>query len=275
MLPIWQYHRDERVTQTLTNERVRVGVATLSVEMCGAGETVVLLPSWARGAQDFAGLMETLAASGFRAIAVNPRGIGGSTGPLTGITLHDFAADVAGLLETLDAAPAHVVGHAGGNRIARCLAADHPHLVKTVVLLAAGGLVAPQPEAFAALERTLSEPLSDLEWLGAIRTSRFFAPTSDPLVWRHGWWPAVAAAHLAALRATPREEWWAAGAAPLLVIQGLEDGIAPPANGRALREAFGDRVRLLELPNAGHALLPERPEVVAEAVLAFLRQHRS
>jgi pimeloyl-ACP methyl ester carboxylesterase len=219
--------------------------------------------------------MGALAASGFRAIAVNPRGIGGSTGPLTGITLHDFAADVAGLLETLDTAPAHIVGHAGGNRIARCLATDRPDFVKTVILLAAGGLVAPQREAFAALERTLTENLSDAEWLAAIRTSHFFAPISDPLVWRQGWWPAVAAAHLAAGHATPHVEWWAAGNAPLLVIQGLDDGLAPPANGRALREEFGDRVRLIELSNAGHALLPEQPEAIAQAVLAFLREHQS
>ena len=85
----------------------------------------------------------------------------------------------------------------------------------------------------------------------------------------------MAQAQLAAAQATPREHWWAAGAAPLLVIQGLEDNLAVPANGRALREEFGDRVQLIELEHAGHALLPERPEAIAEAVVAFLRAHRS
>ena len=85
----------------------------------------------------------------------------------------------------------------------------------------------------------------------------------------------MAAAHLAASHATPHEEWWAAGTAPLLVVQGLDDGLALPANGRALREAFGDRVQLVELANAGHALLPEQPEAIANAVVAFLRAHRS
>ena len=262
------------MSQTIINEQIAVGTATLSVDLCGTGEAVVLLPSGARGAQDFADLMVALAMAGFYAIAVNPRGIDGSTGPLTGITLHDLAADVAGIIEALDAAPAHIVGHALGNRIARCLATDHPKLVKTVILLAAGGLVAAQPEALAALEHTFTDTLSDAEWLAAIRTSGFFAPTSDPLVWRQGWWPAVAAAHGVANRTTPREEWWAAGTAPLLVIQGLEDKLAVPANGRALREAFGDRVQLIELANAGHALLPEQPEAIANAVVTFLRAHR-
>lgn len=263
------------MSQTLTHEHIQVGIATLNVTRCGTGETVVILPSWARGAADFVDLMGVLAAAGYHAIAVNPRGIGGSTGPLTGITLHDFAADVADMLERLHAAPAHVVGHGAGNRMARCLAADRPDLVKTVILLAAGGRVAPPPDASAALERTLTADLSETEWVAAMRTSGFFAPTTDPLVWRHGWWPAVAAAHLAASHATPPATWWAAGTAPLLVIQGLEDRLAPPANGRALREECGERVQLIELPDAGHALLPEQPEAIAQAMLAFLRAHGS
>ncbi len=37
---------------------------------------------------------------------------------LDGITVHDLAADVAGVLEAMDCGPAHLVGHAFGNRIA-------------------------------------------------------------------------------------------------------------------------------------------------------------
>lgn len=40
-------------------------------------------------------------------------------GPTDGLTLHDFAADVAGVIEGLDLAPAFVLGHTFGNRIAR------------------------------------------------------------------------------------------------------------------------------------------------------------
>jgi hypothetical protein len=44
-----------------------------------------------------------------------------------------------------------------------------------------------------------------------------------------------------------------------------------PQNGRLLKEEFGDRVQLTEIDRAGHALLPEQPEIVATNVLAFLR----
>jgi pimeloyl-ACP methyl ester carboxylesterase len=49
--------------------------------------------------------------------------------------------------------------------------------------------------------------------------------------------------------------------------------MAPPANGHALKETLGDRVQLIDLADAGHALLPEQPEAIAEAIIAFLRQH--
>jgi pimeloyl-ACP methyl ester carboxylesterase len=235
-------------------------------------DSVVLLPSLGRSGRDFYDLSRTLAEAGFRAVALDLRGVGESTGPLRGLTLHDLAADVAALVEALDCRAVHVVGHAFGNRVARCLAADHPGLVRSVVLLAAGGLVEPEPQARVDGLRCFQLNLPDAERLDAIRAG-FFAPSSDPTVWRDGWWPSGAAAQETANRATPREDWWEAGSAPLLVIQGLDDRIAPPANGYALKETLGDRVQLVDLADAGHALLPEQPEAIAEAIIAFLRQH--
>ena len=76
-------------------------------------------------------------------------------------------------------------------------------------------------------------------------------------------------AHLAA-RNVPLEEWWSAGTARLLVIQGLDDEIAPPGNGHALREQLGERVQVVDVPRAGHFMLLEQPEAVAQAVTEFL-----
>ena len=44
----------------------------------------------------------------------------------------------------------------------------------------------------------------------------------------------------------------------------------PPGNGHALREQLGERVRVVDLPCAGHFLLLEQPEAVARAVSEFL-----
>jgi sigma-B regulation protein RsbQ len=68
------------------------------------------------------------------------------------------------------------------------------------------------------------------------------------------------------------EEWWApAGRSKFLVVQGLNDLIAPPENGRALKQELGDRVTLIELSGVGHMVSLEAPEQTAHAILSFLR----
>ena len=257
----------------ITSRKIKVENAILSILIAGKGETVVLIPSWARGANDFIDLMKVLVKSGYRAIAIDPRGVAQSNGSLKGITIHNLAADVAGIIKALNASSAHVLGHAFGNQTARCLAADYPKLVKSVILLAAGGEVKPDANAFAALKRTLTENLSDAEWLSAMKESHFFANGCDPRVWREGWYPNVAIPQLEIGYNTSDETWKRAGTAPILIIQGLEDVLAPPTNGRSLKQKLGDRVRLVELERASHALLPEQPKIIADTILNFINNY--
>jgi pimeloyl-ACP methyl ester carboxylesterase len=256
-----------------STEKVEVGGATIEYDVYGAGATVLLLPGGGFGIGYFERLALLLAEAGFRALAINLRGVGASTGPLDGLTLHDFAADVAGVIAALGCAPVHVVGHAFGNRVARCLAADRPDLVCCVVLLAAGGLVAPDPEAWAALQRMYHPHISASERLEAMQTA-LVSPAADLyLLHQVEVWPAAGQVHLVAAQTTPLEEWWEAGNVPLLVIQGLDDRIAPPGNGWALRDRFRARVQVVDLPEAGHMPLLEQPHAVAEALFAFLLDH--
>jgi pimeloyl-ACP methyl ester carboxylesterase len=53
----------------------------------GAGDPVVLLPGGGLDVGYVADFARRLAGGGFRAVAVNPRGAGASTGPLDGLTL--------------------------------------------------------------------------------------------------------------------------------------------------------------------------------------------
>ncbi len=76
----------------------------------GSGPLVVLLPSLGRGAADFDPIAERLADAGYRVLRPQPRGIGRSRGPMTGIDLHDYAADVAAVIEHENNGPAFVVG---------------------------------------------------------------------------------------------------------------------------------------------------------------------
>ncbi len=76
---------------------------------------------------------------------------------------------------------------------------------------------------------------------------------------------------LAAAAATPVDDWWTAGTAEILIVQGLCDVSAPVANGTLLRNEIGDGATLIELADAGHALPVEKPALLADTVVDFLR----
>jgi pimeloyl-ACP methyl ester carboxylesterase len=250
------------------------GGARLHVRTLGAGAPVLLIPSLARGVADFQSLAESLAAAGFLAILPEPRGIGRSTGP-DPVDLFDLARDVAAVITALEAGPAHVIGHAFGNRVARATAALAPDLVASVALLAGGGEVAPSAEISAALRGAVSQGLKpDEERLADIQLA-FFAKGQDAKVWLHGWNATAAEAQSAAVRATPTARWWTAGQAPVLLLQATEDPIAPVGNAQALARDIGARLTLVSLAHASHAILPEQPEAVAAALLLWLRGERA
>ena len=78
--------------------------------------------------------MPRLAAAGFRAIAPDLRGIGGTTRAKQGYDLHTLAADMTGLLDDLNVPAATVVAMDAGAPIALFLAAAHPARVRRLVL---------------------------------------------------------------------------------------------------------------------------------------------
>jgi pimeloyl-ACP methyl ester carboxylesterase len=244
----------------------------------GVGRVIVILPSLGRGAEDYDLVAALLARDGFRVLRPQPRGIGASTGPMTGLTLHDFAADIAAVIEHERTGPAVVVGHAYGHFVARTLAADRPDLVRGVVLAAASaGKVPPgvheppvTPEVREAIEKAGDLSLPDADRLRYLQLA-FFAPGHDPQVWLTGWHPETEKMENAASRATPVDEWFACGATRVLDLQAENDAVAPRKFAGVLKAALGDRVTVVVIPNAGHALVPEQPEAMANAIAAFAR----
>ena len=75
----------------------------------------------------------------------------------------------------------------------------------------------------------------------------------------------------AATRSVDSSLWWTAGGKPMLVISGLQDTIAPPADTIDWLEAeLGDQVTAVRINGAGHALLPEVPDQLAGEIKAWL-----
>lgn len=259
-----------------STRHVEVGDAGIEFVLDGTGDAVVLIPGGGLDASYFADLGERMVRAGFSTVAVNPRGVGSSTGRLAGLTLHTLAADVAAVIEALGSRPVHVLGHGFSNRVARCLAVDRPDLVRSLILLAGVGVIAPEPEIIKALQAWFGADTTEAGCLEA--TKRLVGdPAAAERVLRHvKRWPAAAAAQRAADRATPPNDWAVPqGEIAFLVVQGLRDRVAPPEHGHAFRQRLGHRVLVADIPDAGHMVFLEQPEAVASVIVSFLRQHAS
>lgn len=234
------------------------------------GPPLVLLPSLGRGAQDFDDLTSRLTDAGYRVIRPQPRGIGASRTYDFNPTLADLAEDVLIAVQQINLGSFVVVGHAFGNRVARMIATQNPERTRALILLAAGGKVAMAPEVEQALVRSFDLSLPDDERMAYVQQA-FFAPGNDPNTWRTGWFPSVAEMQIGATQRTSIDDWWLANNLPVLVVQPMQDVLAPAENAEILRREGGERVRVAYIERAGHALLPEQPRLLAETILSYLQ----
>jgi len=250
-------------------ELVRHADVTIDVITEGAGPLVILLPSRGRDSEDYDEVAHGIAQHGFRVLRPQPRGIGKSTGAMRGVTLHDFGNDIAAVIRHYGG-PAVIVGHAYGNWVARTTATDHPELVRGVVIAAAAAKTYPS-ELSIAVSKSGDMTLPKEERLKYLRGT-FFLPGHDASVWLDGWHPEASESQRLAGLATKQSDWWAAGKVPLLDLQAGNDPFHPIARMNELKDELGDRVTVMVIPDASHALLPEQPKAVVDAIVAWIRK---
>jgi pimeloyl-ACP methyl ester carboxylesterase len=241
----------------------------------GEGEVIVLLPGGTLTVSYLDGLADALAKAGYRVVGINFPGSGKSTGPSKGVTLNTMADQVAGAIRALKLEPVHLAGNDFGNRVARMLAASHPDLVRSVILLAAGGKVPLKPAAQHALEVMFNPASTDAEVL-AIMPFFVSNPANSARIWdtmKASRAPGAAAIEKQAAESTPLDVWWAPpGKTKYLILQGAEDQIAPPENGEDLKQELGDRATLVNVPGAAHLVPLEQPETAASHAIGFIQQ---
>lgn len=238
----------------------------------GSGPAIVMLPSAGRdGGTDFDEVAASLQDAGYTVLRPQPRGAAGSVGPMQGVSLHQFGDDVALVIDRLGGGRAVIVGHAFGHFVARMTAVDHPGEVRGIVLAAAAAASYP-PDVGAAPGIAGNVSLPDDTRLAALRLA-FFAPGHDPHDWLNGWHPATLR-----MQADSREkagvkqsDWWSGGQAPFLELIPSADPFKPRDKWGEMRAAYGDRVQTVVIDDASHALFPEQPRAVAEAIVAWVR----
>jgi pimeloyl-ACP methyl ester carboxylesterase len=247
--------------------------------------------------------MTPLADAGYRVAAMDLRGAGASDKPPQGYDVPTLAADVAGLVRSLGADRAVVVGHgATGGTVAWAMPTLQPRTTRAVAVLSA-----PHPvQLHDHLARTLRPgPLRHLAFFQLPALPERAMVEGDRVErvlreWGAPGWPdgATLAAYQAAarvpfaahsameqlrwlVRSTPRADgrrYLQALAEPIAVpvlqVHGSADRCVPLGSARltGTHTRLAGSYRFAVVPRAGHFLPEEAPDRVTELLLEWLRE---
>lgn len=266
------------------------------------GPLVLLLHGFPELSESWREVLPVLGAAGFRAVAPDLRGYGGTDRPRYGYDLDTLSSDIYQLARHLQPGrPAHVVGHDWGGAIAYHLAAKHPEVVDHLAVINC-----PHPAVMARRmwkpsqlarssymfffqlpwvpERKLSENggavIPRLIRRALVNKSRVSEERLRPYAENFAK-PGAARAALAYYRTairgavTPwgmRRLWkgYPRIRAPFLLLWGEEDIALERELTYGLERWFEHPPQVRYLPGVGHFVPLEAPEVVAGALLEFL-----
>jgi pimeloyl-ACP methyl ester carboxylesterase len=116
-----------------THRNVAANGARFHVVEAGSGPLVLLLHGFPMYWWTWRSQLTAIAAAGYRAVAMDLRGYGGSDHTPHGYDPMSLAADVAGVVRSLGEPDAVIVGHGWGGLLAWTASAMHPHVVRGIV----------------------------------------------------------------------------------------------------------------------------------------------
>jgi pimeloyl-ACP methyl ester carboxylesterase len=252
----------------------------------GDGSSLVLVHGLGGAASNWVELAPALV-RGYRVLALELPGHGGSSPLPAAPSLTPFADVVRTVAEREALVPAAIVGHSLGGLVGLRLALRHPDAIRALVLVAPAGissstrarevavttLVLARPARLVAPFRRL---VARLEWL---RYPVFgYFEVSDPAALSptavEGFLagPALHTDVLSAGRALvaddPRVDLGGVRC-PSLVLAGARDRMVPVAD--AIEYARRLRAPLRIVPDCGHLVIGERPDACVEAIEELLR----
>jgi pimeloyl-ACP methyl ester carboxylesterase len=201
--------------------------------------------------------------------ALDLPGHGKSAGP--GYTTVEAYADVvARFIEALGLPPAVLAGHSMGGAIVQDVALRYPDKVAGLALIATGARLKVAPLILDGLYGAFDETVTQIAGF-------VYSPRVDPeeraayLAHLQGTDPALLHGDFAACNAFDARPRLAAITQPALIICGTEDRMTPPKFSRYLHELLPDsELHLIE--DAGHMVMLERPDAVADLIQDFLER---
>ena len=249
------------------------GVHLSYTDTGGSGVPVVLLHAATGSSQVWEYQRPAFVARGFRVIAYDRRGFGGSTIDPSGSQPGTGADDLRGLLDHLRLDRVHLVGTAAGGFVAWDFALSFPDRLRSLVVASSIGGV--QDPEYLELQRRLRPP----EFAAMPPDIRELGP-SYRAANREGWerWKELEHARPNVVPAAQRFRNTVTFArletikVPTLLLTGDADMFAPPSILRMFA-AHVKNSQAVVIPEAGHSAYWENPEAFNKAVLAFIAKH--
>jgi pimeloyl-ACP methyl ester carboxylesterase len=244
----------------------------------GSGPTVLMLHGIGGGHLAFAPQVETLASSGYRAVAWDMPGYGRSA-PIEPYTFKGLAQSCIALIESLQCADLTLVGHSMGGMVAQEVMARRPELVNRLVLCGTSPSFGKpdgdwQREFIAQRTAPLDAGQSMTE-LAQVLVPQMVGPASLPEGVRLA---TICMSHvpastyrraLEALVTFDRRTHLTQIRVPTLVVAGEHDRNAPPAVMRRMADAIPNST-YLEMRGVGHLQNLEAPDDFDGMLLNFL-----
>lgn len=250
----------------------------LHYEESGSGEPLLLVSGLNGLAAPWQPIVPALARH-YRVITHDHRGLGASGAWDGPYSVDQIAADVLALMDRLDIARAHIVGHSLGGAVAQAIAADHPDRVDRLVIYASWP---GQDVFFNRTMRMRREVLTEQGIEAFLRTGPLGVYPARWIRDHDAMLTAALPGAVAAFAGTEkmlarmqacfdheRRSSLPAIIAPTLVL-GMLDDVATPAYCSEEIAALIPGARLLLLPYGAHNAHVVVPEAVQGALLAFL-----
>ncbi len=263
----------------LATERGEFAVHDARPDGTPAG-TALLVPGFTGSKEDFIGLLEPLAAAGFRVVAVDGRGQHETPGPddESAYALSELAQDVHAQARALDAGPVHLLGHSFGGLVSRTAVLRDPAPFRSLTVMSSGpGAIV---EAQQIRVRMLIDALGRMDMQSVWLAMRDLDPpeaedaATPPEIgaFLHRRWMNTAPRQLVAtglqMIAEPdRVAELAAVPLPKHVVSGTADYVWPVSEMDTMAERLGARRTVVE--GAEHSPNAQRPAATAAALAAF------
>ena len=259
--------------------------ADLAVWLAGPAESkpVLLVHGFSLDHTTWGLVAGLLVEAGFRVVAPDLRGHGGSMLGSAAPTVDRMVADLVEVLEGFDIASAHLVGHSLG-AVTVLAARAEPRLADSVrtATSIAGTEQAVQNPVMKIGARLFSSPLGI--WLlgrrrsGRLMISTWFGrnPTADDLDWIRelsaACEPATRLAIAAATNDLDLRPCFATVGAPTMVLCGGRDKATPPKISERIAAAIDGATMHVD-EEAGHMVMIENPDFVADHLSTWFSRH--